>query len=282
VLALVAGALVAGQLVYPVVAALLHALGVSLTQYYWLSLPDWLTLAGAVLAHLLVLRAIERRPWADVGMGRDALRPRAFALGSVLGVLAIGVPSLLLVGAHQLRVLPSAPGSWVGAAAGLLAKLAPAAMVEELIFRGYPFLVLREAAGPATALGATSVLFGLAHLQNPGATVVSIGMVVLAGFFLGGVLLVTGSLWAAFAAHLAWNWTLSAAVHAAVSGLPFVMPDYRTVDAGPDWLTGGAWGPEGGLGAGVGLLAAIALLRWRAASHFLDRGRGAAEVPSDG
>jgi hypothetical protein len=165
---------------------------------------------------------------------------------------------------------------------GLLVKLAPAAMVEEMIFRGYPFLVLREGAGPFTALVVTSLLFGLAHLQNPGVTIVSISMVVLAGFFLGGVLLVTGSLWAAFAAHLAWNWTLSAAVHAAVSGLPFVMPDYRTVDAGPDWLTGGAWGPEGGLGAGVGMLAAIALLRWRGASHFLDRGRVAAEVPSDG
>jgi hypothetical protein len=282
VLALLAGALVAGQIVYPILAALLHALGVPLTQYYWLSLPDWLMLAGVALAHLLVLRAIEHRSWADVGLGRDALRPRPLALGAVLGALAIGLPSLLLVGAQQLRVLPSVPGSWAGAAAGLLVKLAPAAMVEEMIFRGYPFLVLREGAGPFTALVVTSLLFGLAHLQNPGVTVVSISMVVLAGFFLGGVLLVTGSLWAAFAAHLAWNWTLSAAVHAAVSGLPFVMPDYRTVDAGPDWLTGGAWGPEGGLGAGVGMLAAIALLRWRGASHFLDRGRVAAEVPSDG
>jgi hypothetical protein len=26
-------------------------------------------------------------------------------------------------------------------------------------------------------------------------------------------------------------------------------PDYRTIDSGPDWLTGGAWGPESGFGA---------------------------------
>src|SRR5205085_10430111 len=102
--------------------------------------------------------------------------------------------------------------------------------------------------------------------------------VVLAGFFLGAVLLATGSLWAAIAAHLAWNWTLGAAVHAAVSGLPFAMPDYRAVDAGPDWLTGGAWGPEGGLAAGIGMISALALLRWRGASPFSSRGHAAAEV----
>jgi len=281
VLALFAGLVVATQLLYPLIAALLHALGVPLNAI-WLDLADWLALGGVVIAHLLLLRWIDRRPWADVRLGRAALRPRALALGAVLGLAAIGLPSLALVGAHELRVLPSPPGSWLGAAGALLVKLAPAAMVEEMIFRGYPFLVLRESAGPAAALTVTSLLFGLAHLQNPGAGPVSIGMVVLAGYFLGAVLLVTNSLWAAFAAHLAWNWTLSAAVHAAVSGLPFPMPGYRTVDAGPDWLTGGAWGPEGGLAAGVGMLSALALLRWRGAAHFPTRGHAAAEERDDG
>jgi hypothetical protein len=34
-----------------------------------------------------------------------------------------------------------------------------------------------------------------------------------------------------------------------VSGLPSNDPDYRVVDSGPDWLTGGKWGPEGGVAA---------------------------------
>ncbi|WP_158508804.1 CPBP family intramembrane glutamic endopeptidase [Gemmatirosa kalamazoonensis] len=280
-LALVAGLLVAAQLVYPLLAAVLRALGIPLNAY-WLSLADWLWVAGALAAHLFVLRLVERRPWADVGLGRAALRPRGLALGALLGAVAIGVPCLLLIVGRELRVLPSADGSWFGAAGSLLAKLAPAALLEELIFRGYPFMVLRESAGPVAALAATSVLFGIAHVSNPGVTVLSIVMVVLAGCFLGAVVLVTGSVWAAFATHLAWNWTLSAAVHAAVSGLPFAMPDYRTVDAGPDWLTGGAWGPEGGLAAGLGILSALALLRWRGASHFLERGRVAAGEHADG
>jgi hypothetical protein len=39
-----------------------------------------------------------------------------------------------------------------------------------------------------------------------------------------------------------------------VSGIPFATPDYRVIDAGPDWATGGVWGPEGGVPAALSLL----------------------------
>ena len=111
----------------------------------------------------------------------------------------------------------------------------------------------------------TSVVFGVLHAQNPEATVPSLVVVTLAGIFLGTIVLATGSLWAAFTAHLAWNWTLGALLHAPISGLStFAMPDYRVVDAGPDWVTGGAWGPEGGVGAAAGMLVATTLLIVRA------------------
>ena len=131
--------------------------------------------------------------------------------------------------------------------------LAPAALWEELMFRGYGFTVLSEWLHQAAALGLTSLVFGLVHLQNAGASIPSISVVVLAGVFLGSVLLVTRSLYAAFAAHLAWNWTLAGGLHAAVSGIPFTTPDYQIIDAGPDWATGGAWGAEGGVPAALRL-----------------------------
>jgi hypothetical protein len=101
-------------------------------------------------------------------------------------------------------------------------------------------------------------------MQNPGATVGSVAVVTLAGIFLGGVLLATRSLWAAWAAHLAWNATIGAGFHAAISGLDVPAPDYRVVDAGPDWLTGGPWGPEGGAAAAAGMLGVLAFLHLRA------------------
>jgi uncharacterized protein len=94
--------------------------------------------------------------------------------------------------------------------------------------------------------------------------------VTLAGFFLAAVLYVTRSLYAAWTAHLAWNWTMAVIFHAAVSGYPMEAPGYRYVDAGPDWATGGPWGPEGGLPAGLGMCAGIAylLIRRRRSEHL--------------
>ncbi len=258
-LALVAGAAVAGAVLYPPAAAVARLAGVRP------AFESWLNLAAVALAHLLVLRLVERRPLADVGLGRDAARPRRLLAGVAFGALAVGVPTALLLAAGQLRVVPGAPGSWAAAAASLVGwRLAPAALFEELLVRGYPFLVLRESVGALPALLVTSGVFGVLHAQNPGATVGSVAVVTLAGVFLGGVLLATGSLWAAWTAHLAWNATLGAGFHAAISGLDVPAPGYRVVDAGPDWLTGGPWGPEGGAGAAAGMLGALALLHLRA------------------
>lgn len=258
-LALVGGGALAQAALYPLLAA---AARLVVPRP---ALASWLTLAAVGLAHLLCVKVVEKRPWADVRLGRLALRPGGLATGAALGVAAVAIPTGALALAGALRFQPGAPGSSLGAAATLLGALAPAALMEELLVRGYPFLVLRESVGALPALLLTSTVFGVLHLQNPGATLLSTAVVTLAGVFLGGVLLATGSLWAAFAAHLAWNWTLAGVFHAAVSGLGFAAPDYRLVDAGPDWLTGGAWGPEGGAAAAAGLLGALALLQFRTA-----------------
>jgi uncharacterized protein len=143
---------------------------------------------------------------------------------------------------------------WLMFAISTLALLAPAALFEELLFRGYPFAVLRETLGWRTTVLITSVLFALVHYDNPGAGVLPLLVVFLAGVWLAMVLLVTGSLVAATLAHLAWNWTLVGLLHAPVSGLRLSPPAYRTADAGPDWATGGIWGPEGGVFALLGLM----------------------------
>src|SRR5207247_455408 len=107
----------------------------------------------------------------------------------------------------------------------------------ELLTRGYLLTVLRDAWGWPAAVGATSVAFGLLHLRNAGADAQSVILVSLAGVFLATVRIVTGSLYSAWAAHFAWNWTMAALFHAPVSGYAFDAPAYRYVDAGPDWAT---------------------------------------------
>jgi hypothetical protein len=66
--------------------------------------------------------------------------------------------------------------------------------------------------------------------------------------------------YASTAAHVAWNWMLAVAFHASVSGIRFEAPDYRTVSEGPAWLTGGQWGPEGGIAAALGMFLGLGYL----------------------
>ncbi|HET7586430.1 MAG TPA: type II CAAX endopeptidase family protein [Gemmatimonadaceae bacterium] len=233
--------------------------------------PAWIQSAGAwclllalLVAHWATLRWVEHRPWTFVRLGRSQAHPRVLATGAVLGALAIGIPSLLLVALRWLAVADvSHPVSWTTFLAVTLLLFVPAALVEELLFRGYAFAVLRETWGWRWTLGVTSVIFGVVHAANPGATVLSVSAVVLAGVWLGVVLLATGSLYAAWMAHFTWNWVMAALLHTPVSGLPLPTPAYRVFDAGPDWLTGGGWGPEGGVLAIAGMGATMAVLVMR-------------------
>lgn len=217
------------------------------------------TLGAFVLAHFVALR-FDRKPWSAVGLGRENARPRLIGEGFLLGVCAIGIPSLLLVGMSQLRILPSYIGSSLHAAGLAAVMLLPAAFYEELAMRGYLFMAIREAFGWKGALIVTSTVFGLLHMMNPNVDAESVMLVVLAGFFLGAIFLATGSLFAAGMAHFGWNWVMAALLHTSVSGIAVPSPDYRTIDNGPDWLTGGAWGPEGGVAAGIGMITAFIYL----------------------
>jgi uncharacterized protein len=218
---------------------------------------------GLLFGHYGVLRWVDHAPWSSVRLARDAARRARLANGLLVGVIAMAVPTLLLLGIGWLRVT-SWPGDDVALTTlRLTMALLPAALWEELAFRGYLFTICEQIRGRAFAVVMTSLLFGAAHIQNPSATLRPILLVTLAGVFLAIVLLATQSLYAAWLAHFAFNWTQAVVFHAPVSGSPFATPDYRVVDAGPDWATGGPWGPEGGFVAVVGLAAGALYLYLR-------------------
>lgn len=223
---------------------------------------DLLAFAIGTYATIRIVDGARTGVWSRVGLGRAGLRGRALAIGLAAGTLGILVPCLLLLLAGPLTMARQAPDSetWWTASRTALLLLAPAALEEELAIRGYLLTTLVESIGARGAVLSTSALFAALHLLNPGPTVISTLMVGLAGVLLATIRLKTGSLWAAAVAHLAWNLVQAVALHAPVSGLPLPTPGYRLVDNGPAWLTGGTWGPEGGLAAAGGMLVATFLV----------------------
>lgn len=232
------------------------------------ALFQWLTLASVLVATWIMLRRVEKLPWSSIGLGRAALTPRTVAIGTALGALTIGLASILLLSGRMMRIDPATPGSWWAQAGQSVVVLLPAAFFEELFIRGFAFSVIRRYGGWRLALIATSVVFGLLHAGNPGADAESILAVTVAGFFLGAILLATQSLYATGAAHFAWNWVMAGGFHIAVSGIQSNDVDYRMVETGPDWLTGGTWGPEGGLAAVALMFIGIFYLYGRYLRHM--------------
>jgi membrane protease YdiL (CAAX protease family) len=220
-------------------------------------------LAAALGATAIMVRAIDRRPWSDVGLARDAASARTLNAGWWIGAAAISGVCALLVLTGLLRFVPTPASGWLGAALRVTVVLVPSALAEELLCRGYLLTVVWERVGVRWAVLLTSLMFGLLHFTNPGATVESVALVTLAGIFLAGVRVVLDSLYAAWMAHLAWNWVMAVPLHAAVSGVRFESPEYQAITMQPAWLSGGAWGPEGGVFAGLGMMSGIAYLYTR-------------------
>ncbi|QJR35439.1 CPBP family intramembrane glutamic endopeptidase [Gemmatimonas groenlandica] len=214
-------------------------------------------LIGVAAACYVALRFVDDVPWSVMALGEGAWQGKRMAIGVLLGTVAIlGTAGVLwAVGALRMESTPTASidgamvvqDSWGGTALRLLLLLGPAALWEELVFRGYLYAVAEEAAGLWVARLSSSVAFGAVHLMNPGANVRTTVVVMLAGLCLCLVRERTESLPAAWTAHLAWNWVMAAVLHVPVSGLPFATPGYRAVPSGSEWISGGAWGPEGGL-----------------------------------
>ena len=202
-----------------------------------------------VAGRQLGLRAV------DFGLRPVGRGIRGFARGLAIGVgigglaMAAAVP----IGGATWRLGAGSVAEWFKAVGVLATVFFPAAFAEELAFRGVPLVVLSRAAGRRAGLAGLGILFGLAHLFNPGVTPLGIANIMLAGVFLGLVFLSGGGLWSSTGAHLGWNLTL-ASLGATVSGLPLPLPALSYVPGHPVWLTGGSFGPEGGVVATLCLL----------------------------
>ncbi|HEU4748197.1 MAG TPA: hypothetical protein VFS56_06820, partial [Gemmatimonadaceae bacterium] len=109
-------------------------------------LMQWVTLASTLGATYVMLRRVEKLPWATIGLDARAAAPPILLKGAAYGAVAIGVASLLLLAVQQLQIVTAPDGSWWGTAGRATAVLLPAAFFEELFIRGYAFSVLRRMA----------------------------------------------------------------------------------------------------------------------------------------
>jgi membrane protease YdiL (CAAX protease family) len=136
---------------------------------------------------------------------------------------------------------------------------------EEALFRGYPLQTLTRAKLAWVGVLLTSVPFAMVHLNNPHASrVFTFVNTAVAGVWLAAAYLRTRSLWFPLGLHWSWNWTQASLLGLPVSGIDRIAPAplLHAMNAGPDWLTGGEYGIEGGAACTVALIISTIVV-WR-------------------
>jgi membrane protease YdiL (CAAX protease family) len=220
--------------------------------------PSWLAtlveslayLVGVVALTWVFCRFVDRTSLRSLGLHRQGWATGLTA-GSGLGALLQLLVFLVFAIASWLTVERSA---WqpLEFAASVAASIV-ISFNEELAFRGYIMQRLSLAWGMAAAVVASSTVFALVHALNPNVQPLAIVSILVAGLFLACGYLVSRSLWLPIGLHLGWNLAEMHLLGFAGSGIP-APSIIRSVAHGPQLMTGGAFGPEGGI---VGLAAPL-------------------------
>ena len=196
-----------------------------------------------------------------------------FALGSLIGaaslLLAAGLAALTRGIKFSFNTNGTAAIGKTLTVSAVVFLLAGAG--EEALFRGYPLQTLTRAKLAWLGVLLTSVPFAAVHLANPHATAgFTFVNTAVAGIWLAVAYLRTRSLWLPLGLHWSWNWTQASLLGLPVSGIDRIAPAplLHAMNAGPDWLTGGAYGIEGGAACTIALLLST-LVIWQ--TNFVSR-----------
>ncbi|MCC6924781.1 type II CAAX endopeptidase family protein [Novosphingobium sp.] len=188
--------------------------------------------------------------------------PRELGAGLLTGLCLFSLMTAIVALLDGFEVLGLR--GW-GAIWPMAAMAVTSGTFEEMLFRGVLFRHIESMLGSWAALGITSVLFGAAHLSNPGSSIfAAVAIALEAGVLLGAAYMVTRRLWLAIGIHVGWNFTQGWIFSIPVSGGDAPIGLLVTRRLGPDWLTGGEFGLEASVvamvvatTAGVMLLARV-------------------------
>jgi hypothetical protein len=253
-----------GTLLIVPFAILLVAIAPDLSRTVLDNYPDLVLAVGLVagFAPIILLvwlwvRAVEGRRLASIGLERlraGWLYLRGLLIGLALFSAAAGL--LILTGA----AVP-AGGNWapnMTMVPGVLLAFVGWGVqgaAEEVLTRGFLLPIIAIRWGTPAGIIISALAFALLHMLNPNLSILAMLNLALFGLFACLYALREGSIWGICAAHSVWNWSQTNLFGFPVSGgLPPGSSLLELSGNGPAWLSGGAFGPEGGIAVTVVLL----------------------------
>lgn len=223
-------------------------------------------------------RVLDRRRFIDLGFRLDARWLRDLVVGFLAAACMMTLLFAVAASMHWVEVRGmwrGTPGLPVGlAVAYTILKVLCVGTYEEALSRGYQLrnvaeglngvARLRPTSAVLASVAVTSAVFGVLHLTNDNATLLSAVLLSINGVMFSVPVILTGQLGAAIGLHIGWN-----LFQGLVFGFPVSGDDLEPASVlivrgtGPDWITGGAFGPEAGLlSLGVTVIGIAALYMW--------------------
>jgi membrane protease YdiL (CAAX protease family) len=219
----------------------------------------------AVLGITLLMARVERRPLGEYGLPLRPLPLADVGRGSALGLVALTglMLALWLLGVLRFGAVALPAAEILVLGLGWAVAFVAVALFEELLLRGYPLTALARGVGFWAAAVILSAIFAAMHARNPGETPLGLAAVFGFGLFFALMRRRGGSLWPAIGFHAAWDWGESFFYGVANSGTVMRGQLLQPVWQGPDWVTGGAAGPEGSVVVMAALaFAGYSVVRW--------------------
>jgi len=220
--------------------------------FEWVSLI--LSTGTVIFSFFIYIKLIEKRPFSSIGL-TGSKKLKKYLIGALVAIvmqlLYFGL--VLLFGWAEIISEPINTTTGLGTSTiGLVLLFLIGFMVqgasEEVVVRGWMMPVLSRHYKVSTAIILSSAFFGFLHIINPNINLLSIVNLILYGVFAALYSLNDQGLWGIFAQHSIWNWFMGNILGLPVSGMILGNASIiKTKLSGPTWITGGAFGPEGGI-----------------------------------
>lgn len=198
------------------------------------------------LTVLLLFWLIYKRPLKQMGLySKGWFKQLMFGISFGTVLISLIAVIMLASGLMQVSVLNFGNFSnqlfWRG-----LLVFVGVGFFEELLFRGFLMSALKTTRNKWVIALLSSFIFGISHIANPSVTPFALINITLIGVLIAYLFIKTGRLWAPIGIHFAWNFVQGNIFGRLVSGIDTVSIMQIEV-VGAQWLTGGAFGLEGGV-----------------------------------
>lgn len=219
---------------------------------------------GVSILSWLWFRLFEGRGFASFGPGLGAsLFQFGRGFGFALLIMAIMSYTLHALGYVEISQEPGFPAGWVTIwpLAVLVLGWIIQGSTEEIVTRGLLFQSVGARNGLIWGMVASAGMFTLLHGMNPNTSALFFANLAFFSLFACFYCLREGSLWGICGYHAGWNFALGNVFGFAVSGQEIGVDRVMAFrDTGPEIITGGATGLEGGLVTTASVLVSAVLL----------------------